>query len=124
MSIANAAITTPSSEIERKIQNAIEGLPFEYFKCLSERILPGCIENAQTICDYISALKSEINPSDCYRKSTITLLCRFSIFFKNAKLFKQITREDILLSLIVFAELRLQTHCINGSEHITFVVCN
>jgi hypothetical protein len=59
-------------------------------------ILPGSKENALTICDYMSSIKSEINPSDHYRKSTILLLCRLSIFFKNSKPFKEITREDLL----------------------------
>ena len=61
-------------------------------------MLPANKENALTICDYISTLKSEINPSDGYRKNNILLLCTFSIFFKNAKSkqFKDVTREDIL----------------------------
>lgn len=49
-----------------------------------------------TICDYISSLKSEVNPSDHYRKDVTILLCNLSIFLKNAKHFKEITREDLL----------------------------
>ena len=41
-------------------------------------------------------MKSEINPSDHYRNDVIILLCNLSTFFKNAKLFKEITREDFL----------------------------
>jgi hypothetical protein len=41
-------------------------------------------------------MKSEINLSDHYRKDTIILLSNLSIFFKNAKAFKEITREDLL----------------------------
>jgi hypothetical protein len=47
------------------------------------------------MCDYISSLRSEINPSDHYRKSIIPLLCKVSVFFKS-KSFKEITREDFL----------------------------
>ena len=83
---------------ERKIQNATEGLPYETFNSLHNRLLPTSKENALTICDYISTLKTEINPSDGYRKNNILLLCTFSLSFKSAKpkLFKDVTREDIL----------------------------
>jgi len=40
--------------------------------------------------------KSEINLSDNYRKNNILLLGTFSIFFKNAKTFREITRDDVL----------------------------
>jgi integrase/recombinase XerD len=53
-------------------------------------------ENALIICDYISSLRSEINPSDHYRRGTIILLCSFSTFFKNTKPFEEITRGDLL----------------------------
>jgi hypothetical protein len=33
---------------------------------------------------YISSIKSEINPSDHYRRDIIILLCSLSTFFKNA----------------------------------------
>ena len=74
----------------------LKGLSSNCFNHLFDMILPGSKENALTICDYISSIKSEINPSDHYRKSTILLLCNLSIFFKNAKSFKEITREDLL----------------------------
>jgi integrase len=84
--------------IETKIQNATEGLSSDCFNVLHNMVLPANKENALTISDYISTLKSEINPSDGYRKNNILLLCTFSIFFKNAKSkqFKDMTREDIL----------------------------
>ncbi|HET7149164.1 MAG TPA: site-specific integrase [Candidatus Nitrosopolaris sp.] len=55
------------------------------------------------ICDYISSLKSEINPSDHYRKNTL-IFAHFQ-YFKNAKLFKEVTREDILLFLNSFRKI-------------------
>jgi hypothetical protein len=84
--------------INTKIENATEGLSSNCFNHLSNRVLPASRgkENALTICDYISSIKSESNPSDHYRKDTIILLCKFSTFFKNAKLFKEIKREDLL----------------------------
>jgi hypothetical protein len=94
-------ISTSSSDntiIRTKIENTTEGLSSNCFNYLFSRVLPASKgkENALTICDYMSSIKSEINPSDHYRKDTIILLCNFSTFFKNAKLFKEITREDLL----------------------------
>ena len=101
-SSTSTSSTSSSSDniimINRKIENATEGLSSNCFNYLFNRVLPGSRgkENALTICDYMSSIKSEINPSDHYRKDTIILLCNFSTFFKNAKLFKEITREDLL----------------------------
>ena len=64
--------------LRTKIENVTEGLPSTCFNYLSNRVLSASRvgkENALTICDYMSCLKSEINPSDHYRKDTITLLC-------------------------------------------------
>jgi hypothetical protein len=81
-----------------KIENTTEGLPASCFNYLSNRILPGSKgkENALTICDYISSIRSEINQSDNYRRDTILLLCNLPIFFKNTKPFREITRDDLL----------------------------
>ena len=102
--------TTLSSDkditvIKTKIENATEGLSSNCFNNLYNKILPASKENALTIYDYISSLKSEINPSDNYRKDTIILLCSVSLFFKNAKLFKEITREDLLSFLNSFRKI-------------------
>ena len=48
------------------------------------------------------SMKTETNLSDSYRKSVILLLSKFSIFFKNQKSFKSITREDVLKFLDSF----------------------
>src|SRR5918911_878473 len=100
VSITTATMTEATilqdNTIKRKIENATEGLSSNCFNHLFDMTLSGSKENALTICDYMFSIKSEINPSDHYRKSTILLLCRLSIFFKNAKPFKEITREDLL----------------------------
>jgi hypothetical protein len=79
-----------------KIENATEGLSYNCFNLLSNIIFPASRQNALTICDYISSMKSEINLSDHYRKDVIILLCSLSTFFKHTKPFKEITREDLL----------------------------
>jgi hypothetical protein len=103
-STSTSIITTNSSlssdnntmMIEKKIENATEGLSYSCFNHLSNVVRPASRQNALTICDYISSLKSEVNPSDHYRKDAIMLLCKLSVLFKNTKLFKEITREDLL----------------------------
>jgi integrase len=97
--------TTSDMMTERRIENATEGLSSNCFRFLHDKVLPANNENALTICDYISSLKSEINPSDHYRKDTIILLCTFSTFFKNAKPFKSITRGDLLSFLDSFRKI-------------------
>jgi len=88
--------TTPSDMITRtKIENATEGLSSDCFNLLHNRVLPASRQNALTVSDYISSMRSEINPSDGYRKNNVLLLCTFSIFFKS-KPFKDITRDDVL----------------------------
>jgi integrase len=101
-----AATTTPSpavtktttTAIKTMMENATEGLSYRCFNFLSNRVLPGSRgkENTLTICDYMYSLRSEINPSDNYRRDNIIMLCNLSIFFSNAKSFKEITREDLL----------------------------
>jgi hypothetical protein len=99
-SATTIADTSTLSEniVNIKIENATAGLPPYCLNRLCNRVLPASRgkENALTIYDYISSLRSEINPSDHYKKDIIILLCNLSTFFKNAKFFKEITREDLL----------------------------
>jgi integrase len=93
-----------SDEDKDKIAAATEGLPNNYF----HRLQIVGKDNALTICDYISSLRSEVNPSDNYRKEILKLLCSLStIFSKNnssnsnnnnakSKSFRKITRQDVL----------------------------
>src|SRR6266516_4443643 len=96
MTATSTTTTTPPSDviIRTKIENATEGLSSDCFNLLHNRMLPATSENALTICNYISSLRSEINPSDGYRKNNILLLCTYSIFFRS-KLFRVIKRNDV-----------------------------
>ncbi|NAL78177.1 hypothetical protein [Nitrososphaera sp. AFS] len=85
--------------IERKLQAAVDGLPSDCHNVLCKKVLPYSIVNAQTIADYVLALKTEVNPGDHYRVDIIRLLSQFSIFFKNQKSFTEITRADLLAFL-------------------------
>jgi hypothetical protein len=100
-----AAITTSDMIIRTKIEKAVEGLPLDCFNFLYNRVSPANKENALTICDYISSLKSEINPSNSYKRNTIILSSKLSIFFKNVKPFKDFTRQDILSFLDSFRKV-------------------
>ncbi len=106
--IATSSTTTITTALdtmtERRIESITEGLPSQCLNFL-HRMLPANKENVLTICDYISSLKSEINPSDNYKRDTIVSLCTFSTFFKNAKRFKEIAREDVLSFLDSFRKI-------------------
>ena len=70
--IATTAATTTAvaAKHRERIENATGELPFLCFDLLYNRVLPGPRgkENALTICDYITSMKSEINPSDRYKR--------------------------------------------------------
>ena len=83
-----AAGSTPSmdssslSSLSDKIAAATEGLSSNCFDHLHD-IGNKQKQNAMTICDYAFSLRSEINPSDNYRKAIIMMLCSLSAFFNN-----------------------------------------
>ena len=86
--------TTKDALYDRKIDIATEGLELQYVNRL-RTLRP---ENAMTIVNYIQAMRTEINLSDNYRKLNIFLLSDLSRFHNdnNNKLFKQMSRDDIL----------------------------
>jgi hypothetical protein len=56
------------------------------------------------ICDYVTSLRSEINPSDGHRENIVILLSKFSIFF-NGRPFRAIAREDVISFLDSFRKI-------------------
>jgi integrase len=95
--IINNHINDSDTLFERKIENATVGLSHDCFNWL-ERVANANDnkENVIVIANYIMSMKTEINLSDNYRRAVIILVSKFSIFFKNQKSFKSMTREDIL----------------------------
>jgi hypothetical protein len=90
----------------QKVTATTEGLPPNCFHHLHDRVL--CArskgkENAMTICDYISSLKSEINLSDHYRNDTIMRLCNLSVNY-----------QVFLLSIHLRVDLLFKVSCIYG----------
>jgi integrase/recombinase XerD len=89
--------------LDRKIEEAGEGLPASYTRQLhsiSE-------ENAAIIIEYIAAMKSEVNLSDNYRKDLIEALTRFSKY-NNNKPFKDLSRTDIIAFLDTYRKTETQ----------------
>jgi hypothetical protein len=86
--------------LERKITLATEGFTTHKF---CELILKDrnrlSKENALTICDYILAMKREINPRLSYKKYTIQFLSELSRAVGIEKKFIDMTRDDILCYL-------------------------
>ena len=64
---ATTAIIVKDQVIAKKIENATMSLTYSYSKRLGELSL----KQLSVICDYISALRSEIKLSDKYRQSIL-----------------------------------------------------
>lgn len=79
---------------DRKIENATRGI-----SSACKRILQSISrKNASIITDYIASMRTEINPSDHYKKNVIKLLSKFSQS-NNDKPFQQITRQEVIAFL-------------------------
>jgi hypothetical protein len=79
--------------LDRKIEVVTAGLRIR--RELTDGLYRLSAENALILSEYILVMKTEINPSDNYRRDNIKLLIRFSMFHHN-KTFKQIIRDDVL----------------------------
>jgi hypothetical protein len=83
--------------LERKITLATEGFTTDRFCELVLRDRSRLSEeNALTICDYIIAMKREVNPRLSYKKNTIQFLSELSRAVRIEKKFIDMTRDDIL----------------------------
>jgi hypothetical protein len=80
-----------SALLDRKIEECTAGLPVSTTKQLYS-LDKG---NAATIVRYTEVMKTEVNPSNHYRRDVIVLLCRFSKYH-NDKPLKEISRDDIV----------------------------
>jgi integrase/recombinase XerD len=82
-----------SALLARKIDETAAGLQASFGKLLHSI---GDV-NSAIIVEYISALKSEVNLADNYRRDVIVLLCKVSIHMNNNnKSFKDLERSDVL----------------------------
>jgi hypothetical protein len=79
---------------DRKIDMTTVGLQQHHNKNLREISK----DNALAICDYLSVIKTEINPSKNYRRLTLVLLVQLSKFRENRS-FTSMEKEDIIAFL-------------------------
>src|SRR5919198_4468528 len=83
--------------LERKISLATEGFTTHKFCELVLRDRSRLSkENALTICDYIIAMKREVNPRLTYKRYTVQILTELSRALGIEKKFIDMTRDDIL----------------------------
>jgi hypothetical protein len=101
-SVSSRTCSTPSFLVERKMEAATDGLSLDCLNLLCKKVFPISPTNAKTIADYVLALRAKVNPADHYRSDVIHLLTTFSIFFKNQKIFIEISRDDLLVFLDSF----------------------
>ena len=94
---ADAAITNKNIKRQR-LQRRIEELTADLAPEHTARLSRQSDLNATTICDYIQAMKTEINPSRHYKLITIQLLYYVSEFH-NQKPFADMVRDDIVAYL-------------------------
>jgi hypothetical protein len=85
------------STLDRKIDDLTSGFSPAY----SRMLLSLSEENASNVVRYVLAMRTEINPSDNYKKSIIKVLSMFSKYRRNKPL-KDLTREDVLAFLDSF----------------------
>jgi hypothetical protein len=102
-------------ELDRKVAIAIEGFTTCKFCELVLRDRSRLSkENALTICDYIIAMKTEINPRLHYKRNIIQVLSGLSRVVGIEKKFIDMTRDDILLYLDKHRKSENEDHCIMG----------
>ena len=92
-----------SSLLQRRIEEISAGLQ----KSIGDKLLSISEYNADTIAEYITTMKSEVNLSDNYRRDQIEFLSKLSKY-NNNKPFKDITRVDVIAFLDSFRKTEAQ----------------
>jgi hypothetical protein len=82
--------------LERKIESVTADLKPAFIKILSNEMSH---DNALTVCNYIMAMKTEINPSVQYRHVTIQALYYLARFHKHQIPYAKMTRDDVIMYL-------------------------
>ena len=89
--ISASASAAKSALLDTKIEECTAGLPVSS----TRQLFSLDKDNAATVVRYMEIMKTEVNPSDHYRRDVIVLLCRFSKYHTD-KPFKEISRDDIV----------------------------
>ena len=93
-STSNKPIKTDKEHLvnlEKKIDDITKGLD----KAWSKNLHGLSLENAKVICNYLISMRTEINPSDNYRRDSIKMPYLLSKYLEN-KPFDEMTRKDII----------------------------
>jgi hypothetical protein len=85
--------------LDRKIALATEGFATKGHQILLSDRIRLSKENALTVCDYIIAMKREVNPRLSYKKYTIDFLAELSKAVGVEKSYQDMTRDDVLCYL-------------------------
>ena len=105
-SIAEILTTAVSSsevvdniQLHRKIASATEGFATKFCELVLKDRNRISEENALTICDYIIAMKREVNPRLSYKRNTIEILSELSRDVGIENKFIDMTRDNVLCYL-------------------------
>jgi hypothetical protein len=92
-------------ELEKKICYITQSFSQNYFKNLLKKLARKNSENTNTICEYIIAEQIEFNIKDSTKKGKIKALVYLSNHLQDAKLFKEMTKQNILNHLNTFRKI-------------------
>lgn len=84
------------SELQGKIDFITQYSSKAYFRTALERMAKVIPENANIICEYIIAEQTQMNIKESTKEGKIKVLTWLSNYFQNTKLYKQMTKQDIL----------------------------
>jgi integrase len=84
------------SLISKRIDSLTKSCTKQYFNKILKNLAITSINNANTLCDYISSEETEINIKNSTKEVKIKVLVWLSNYHNNKKLFKEFTKQDIL----------------------------
>jgi hypothetical protein len=93
--VSSRTSKTTSTSTINPLNDKIENIASELSSSYTRNLLYAAGDNALTIIDYVTIMKTEVNYSPNYGNDTVRLLCRFSKYHKN-KPFKEISCNDII----------------------------
>jgi hypothetical protein len=98
--------------LQERIEDITKGLDKAWSKNLREG---SSLENTEVICNYIISMRTEINPTDNYRRDSIKMPYLLSRYLENQP-FDKMMRKDIIGFLDCFrkSETLDPLHYING----------
>ena len=101
-------------QLHRKIASATEGFATRYCELVLRDRNRISEENALIICDYIIAMKREVNPRLSYKRNTIEILSGLSKAIGIEKKFIDMARDDVLCYLDKSRKPENEDHYTNG----------